>query len=118
VLRIGRLEFYCAEANPLNRLGCSPRIGVAEATPKINLIFSRSRPHRRHTVAQTLRGLRSGWTMIWLVSLAYGAAVLVVVTALVFAIIWSVEKLAVKNGRREHARAYRLIRWLGRDIAD
>jgi hypothetical protein len=56
--------------------------------------------------------------MIWLISLAYGAAVLVVVTALVFAIIWSVEKLAVKNGRREHARAYRLIRWLGRDIAD
>jgi hypothetical protein len=31
--------------------------------------------------------------MVWLISLAYGAGVLVVATALVFAIIWSVEKL-------------------------
>jgi hypothetical protein len=51
--------------------------------------------------------------MIWLVSPAYGAAVLVVATALVFLIIWLVEKLAVKDRRRAHARIYWLIRWLG-----
>jgi uncharacterized membrane protein YsdA (DUF1294 family) len=51
--------------------------------------------------------------MIWLVSLAYGAAVLVVATALVFLIIWLVEKLAVKDRRRAHARTNWLIRWLG-----
>jgi hypothetical protein len=41
--------------------------------------------------------------MVWLISLAYGAAVLVVATAFVFAIIWSVEKspwnIAVANTR-------------------
>jgi hypothetical protein len=47
--------------------------------------------------------------MVWLISLAYGAAVLVVATAFVFAIIWSVEKLAVEHSRREHARVHRLL---------
>jgi hypothetical protein len=51
------------------------------------------------------------WTMIWLMSLAYGIAVLIA-TAFVFVIIWSVEKLAIKQGRRDHARTYRLTRWL------
>jgi hypothetical protein len=51
--------------------------------------------------------------MVWLISLAYGAAVLVVATALVFAIIWSVEKLAVKDRHRPHVRTYRLMKWLG-----
>jgi hypothetical protein len=41
--------------------------------------------------------------MIWLISLAYGAAVLVVATALVFAIIWSVEKLAKRPPSRPRA---------------
>jgi hypothetical protein len=50
--------------------------------------------------------------------MAYGAAVLVLATALVFAIMWSVERLAAKDGRRGHARPTGLIRWLGRDCAD
>jgi hypothetical protein len=54
--------------------------------------------------------------MIWLVSLAYGAAVLVVATALVLAIIWSVEKLAVKDRHRAHVRTYRLMKWLGSSV--
>ena len=49
--------------------------------------------------------------MVWLISLACGAAVLVVTTALVIAVVWSVEKFAVR--RREYGRTYRLIRWLG-----
>jgi hypothetical protein len=51
--------------------------------------------------------------MVWLISLAYGAAVLVVATALVLAIIWSVEKLAVKDRPRANVRTYRLMKWLG-----
>jgi hypothetical protein len=56
--------------------------------------------------------------MTWVISLACGAAVLVVATAFVFAIVWSVEKLAVKDGRRADARAYRIIKWLDKNTAD
>jgi hypothetical protein len=51
--------------------------------------------------------------MVWLISLAYGAAVLVVATALVCAIVWSVEKVAVKDRHRPHMRTHRLSKWLG-----
>ena len=64
-------------------------------------------------MARKYNDSRSDWTMVWLISLAYGAAVLVVATVLVLAIIWSVEKLAVKDRHRAHVRTYRLMKWLG-----
>jgi hypothetical protein len=51
--------------------------------------------------------------MVWLISVAYGAAVLVVATASVLAIVWSVEKLAVKDSHRARVRTHRLMKWLG-----
>jgi hypothetical protein len=50
--------------------------------------------------------------MFWLISLSYGVAVLAVVTALVCAIIWSVEKFQLKDRRHQHWRLPRLIKWL------
>jgi hypothetical protein len=69
-------------------------------------------PPKPHGCATMVR-LEMGWTMFWLISLGYGAAVLIAATALVFVIIWLVEKLAPKDARREHARTYRPIRWWG-----
>jgi hypothetical protein len=51
--------------------------------------------------------------MFWVISLIYGVAVMAVATALVFAIVWLVEKLAVNRGRRDYRRKYRLVKWLG-----
>ncbi len=39
--------------------------------------------------------------MIWLISLAYGVAVMAVAAALVFAIVWLVERLAIRGARRD-----------------
>ena len=50
--------------------------------------------------------------MFWLISLSYGVAVLAVVTALVCAIIWSVEKFQLKERRHHHWRVPRFIKWL------
>jgi hypothetical protein len=48
--------------------------------------------------------------MFWVISLAYGIAVMAIASALAFGIIWSVERFA-KRGVRHHWRA--VHNWLG-----
>ena len=49
--------------------------------------------------------------MFWVISLAYGIAVMAIASALDFGIIWSVERFAKREGRRHHWRA--MHTWLG-----
>jgi hypothetical protein len=49
--------------------------------------------------------------MFWVISLAYGIAVMAIASALAFGIIWSVERFAKRGVRRHHRRA--MHNWLG-----
>ena len=49
--------------------------------------------------------------MFWVISLAYGIAVMAIASALAFGIIWSVERSAKRGARRHHWRA--MHTWLG-----
>ena len=50
--------------------------------------------------------------MFWIISLAYGIAVMAIASALAFGIIWLVDKFAERGVRRNRRRAMPLIRWL------
>jgi hypothetical protein len=49
--------------------------------------------------------------MFWVISLAYGIAVMTIASALAFGVIWSVERFAKRRVRRQHWRA--MHNWLG-----
>jgi hypothetical protein len=49
--------------------------------------------------------------MFWLISLAYGIAVMAIASALAFGIIWSVDSLAGKGFRRDRLRIMPWTSW-------
>ena len=61
-------------------------------------------PHR-------MAGSWVGGAMFWVISLAYGIAVMAIASGLAFGIIWSVERFAKRGVRRHDWRA--MHTWFG-----
>jgi hypothetical protein len=91
-------------AAPMSRVEPLPPARCLPATPEMNFI-----PHEARPVCAALPH-KGGGRRFWVISLAYGIAVMAIASALAF-IIWSVERFAKRGVRRHHWRA--MHTWLG-----